>query len=862
MSRRLLTLMLALLMLATPGVKAGDVHTPDWTHIHGDAYHTAYSSVELAPPLKLLWKKSFDPSAHSSVVACWHGDVPLIFSGDTNGYLMCLKPDTGELVWRYKAGSGAILGSPVIYTSQSGAKRVVTVSSAGMQSSGGGIELHCVDMEGRQIWMVPLLGSYCETSPTFQDGFLYVATGTMANGNSNGGLLYKIKAEDGTKVWSARLPNAPATASPSKIGKYVYIFCSNLAIGDYDGRWLGAYLKGAVLVAVDDDEGQVEKKFDLGNMRMDILTVYDGKDIIISGQTVAIYLRRWVDPRDPTKVILVEEEVPKSLVGRINPSDLNVSWKAYPNIYNNGDIYAHTPIVSGDWAINGADGGMIYAYNNKDATKNWAYQLATGVRLCMAASDNYIYLNDGDTPPCCPDKKAKFKVIDIDSGKILWSYTLDKAGLGAVSVFDQYVYTFDRENVYCFTRGEPPLLMVDPINIDLGKIPQGKTEKTQFKVWNGGAGTLNGTLKFNVPYMNISSNQFMVDNVPKTFTCTVDTKTLIVGQVYNIPIEVTATDGEKAIVNITFEVTGQPKLRVKPKTIDFGSVERGTYSEGIIYIDNIGEGTLKGTIKSDATWLNLEYTSWDGDHKILVVTADTTMLDYNKLYKANIFFESNGGYDKVEVTVSIKQKGPRLIVTPTDFNFPNADWDDVVEGVFGVTNGGILTLKGTVEPERAIIKLDSTDFSLTTEPKEFKFTIDCKELKDGQEFKTYIMVQSNAGAKQINIRISIKPRPPQLKVDPPTLFFKDVMPNDIMPQQLTISNIGSGILSGTIKVAPGAPWLEVKVASFDIQKTDLTVPVMLDTTGMQRGSSYTAKIIVESNGGYDEVGVVCDTQAA
>lgn len=857
MRKQLLGLVAALFVLQSASVLAVEPHTPDWTHMHGDAQHTAFSSVELAPPLKLLWKKAFEPSAHANVVSCWHNDVPLIFSGDTSGYLMCLKPDTGELVWRYKTGSGGIFSSPVIITTDTGTKRVVTASSETLRNGNGNIELHCVDMEGKQVWMTTLSGTFCESSPTFQDGFIYVATGIMSNGRSSGGNLYKIKADDGSKVWTARLPNAPATASPTKIGNKVFIFCSNLSIGDFDGVWLGAYITGAVMVAIDDSTGATRQTFDMGNMRMDILTVYDGTDIVISGQTVAIYLEKWVDPRDPNKIIIIHHEVQKSLVCRLNPDDLSTKWKSYPTIYNSGEIYAHTPIVSGDWMISGADGGMIYAFNKKDATKNWRYQLAIGVRLCMAASENFIYLNEGDTPPnCCPDRKAKFKVIDIDSARTLWSYTLDKTGVGGVSIFDQYVYTFDRNNLYCFTRGEPPLLMVDPQEIDLGEIPLGKVEKTSFKVWNGGSGTLSGTIKFNAPYMSISSNQFMVEKEPKSFICTIDTKTLEIGKVYNIPILVKATDGQSKDVIITFKVTGLPKLKVTPKIIDFGEVELGTYSESEIYIDNIGEGTLRGSIRSDASWLSLEYTSWEGNHRKLVITGDTTMLDYNKPYKANVFFESNGGYDRAEVTIRIKQKGPRLIVTPTDFNFPDMDWDDVIEGVFGVTNGGILTLDGTIEPAKKWIVMNSTDFSLKTEPKEFKFRIDCRDLPDGQETKTYIMVKSNAGARQVNIRINIKPRPPQLKVDPPTLFFKDIMPNDLSKQTLTITNIGSGILSGTVKVAPGAPWLEVKVSSFDISKTELVVPVLLDATGMARGSSYTGKIIIESNGGYDEIGVV------
>lgn len=856
--RRVYTLLLIITMIAFPVYgRSQEEKTPDWTHMHGDAFHTAYSSVELPPPLKLLWRKPFDSAPHSNVVACWDSDTPLLFTGDGSGNFFCMKPDTGEVVWKYSVDGSAFLGSPVIFTSYDGTKKVMAVSSDGIKDSGtGSIIAHCFDLKGKIIWKTSLDGTFCESSPTFQNGFLYVATGTMSHGSSSGGYLYKIRQDTGDSVWKASLPDAPATASPSLIGGKVYIACSKLHVGSFDGRWLGAYIRGAVFVAVDDSNGTAVDKLDYGNMRMDILTVYDGEEIILSGQSVAVYRRKYVDPRDPRRFYYVEVEEPKSLVARVKPDNLSTEWRSYPTIYGDGHIYAHTPIVSNGWIIIGADEGVVYAYNKKDATQQWAYKMSNGIRLCMAASDNYIYLNEGDTPPNCGSCKAKFKIVEINSGRILWSYQLDEAGLGGVTVFDKYVYTFDRGNVYCFTRSGPPKLMVDPIKIDLGEIPKGRTEKTSFNVWNGGEGTLIGTVKFNVPYMKLSSDQFMLTTETKQFVCTIDTKNLTVGQVYNIPILVEATNGDKQTVIITFTVTGLPIIKVTPPTIDFGTVEKGTYSEAEIFIDNIGEGTLRGNIKTDMAWLSLEYQSWEGNHKKLIATADTLMLDYNRSYKANVFFESNGGTAKVEVTIKIKQKGPRLVVYPTELIFTDVNWGDQLTGTFAISNGGIQTLEGTLEPNSDWIILSSKDFSLTTDPKNFKVEIGTKQLKDGATTKGQILITSNGGTKVVDITITIKPRPPQLKVDPPTLFFNQCEPDQIYESKITISNLGSGVLSGTIKPGPGADWLKIKQGVFDISKAPIDIPIIVDTKGMAKNTSYTGKIIIESNGGTDEVGVV------
>lgn len=859
--RKILALALVVSAIGAPlNTNAQDEKTPDWTHLHGDALHTAYSSVELAPPLTLLWKKTFSTAPHDNVVACWDGDRPLIFSGDGEGKLYCMKPDTGELVWKFDAKQGGFLGSPVIFVSSTGQKRVVAVSSEYLREKGEKIIAYCLDMTGKLVWEATLKGSFCESSPTAQNGFIYIATGKMWGSSSDGGYLIKLKQETGETVWIADLPNAPTTASPSVYNNKVYVSCSKLYMGDFDGRWLGAYVRGANLSVISDLDGTRLQKLDWGDMRMDVLTVFKDNELILSGQTVVVYMRPVRDPRDPSRILYYyEEENPKSFVARLNPDSLQVISKYYPTIYTNGHIYAHTPIVSGDWIIAGADEGMIYAYNTRDSLKNWSAKLAVGVRLCMAASENFIYLNEGDTPPnCCPNKKANFKVIDITNGRVLWKYQLDNLGLGGVSVFDKYVYTFDRGNLYCFTRGAKPKLMVDPLQIDLGEIPKGKSERTSFKVWNGGDGMLSGTVdNMTAPYMKLTSTQFMVTKEVKEFICTIDTSTLTIGQVYNIPVLVKAIEtSEMETVIITFTVTGQPKIKVTPFQIDFGSVEKGTYSEADVYIDNIGEGTLKGNIQSDSSWLTAEYIVWEGNHRVLKITADTTILEFDKQYKANLRFYSNGGEANVVILVRTKQKGPRLIVYPTEFEFTDVTWGDRLTGTFAVSNGGILTLEGIIDLTDPWLFISSKDFTLTTEPKDFKFEIDTKELQDNKTYKMTIMVQSNAGNKIVTIKVSIKPRLPQLKVDPPTIFFNDCTPDTVYDGKITITNIGGGILSGTVEPGPGTEWLKIKQGVFDISKAPFDIPILVDTAGMTKGSSYTGKIIVKSNGGEDEVGIV------
>jgi outer membrane protein assembly factor BamB len=870
-----LTISVVLLLSSSVGYALTE-RTPDWTHIHGNAYHTGYSNHELPPPLQLLWKNETHTPAYGGVVGCWVDGRPLIFTvyiSRTNtrtdnvvSELVCLKPSTGEIIWKHKTKK-TIVSSPTIYEFKDGTKKVLFVTTPAKNHSGG-VQLHCMDTDKNHIWTTNLKGDSSANSPTVVDGHVYVATGYFHRGASYGGRIYKIDVESGITIWNNELPDAPHNTAPLVFNNKIIIPCSNLHNGSYDGRWLGAYLYGSIWIVLDEQTGKIIRKIDYGNMRMDVLPVLHEDEVILAGLTSAIYYREKEFPPGSGIIIKEQYERPTNNIIRLNANTLEMKWHKYPRIYSmrsgrGTEMYAHSPIVSGDWIIVGSDQGMIYAYNKKNPLKNWEYQLAKGsngpqgVRTCMATSKNYIYLNTGDTPPNCQSCKARFKIIDIENGRELWKYPLSAPGHGGVTIFDEYVYTFDRNYLYCFTRGETPKLMVDPQKIDLGEIPKGNSETTQFKVWNGGAGYIVGKIKFNVPYMKISSEQFMQQSDPKTFICTIDTTELTIGQTYNIPVLVDcATTGEKQFVKIYFTVTGLPILQVTPLEIDFGVVDRGTYSESECYIDNIGEGTLRGEITSDATWCVIEYLKWEGNHKKLIITADTTMLDFNRNYKANIFFESNGGTAKVVVTIRTKQEGPKLRVYPTELIYTDVTWGDQITGTFAIDNAGILTLEGVLEPSEDWVHISTQNFTIVDEPQNVIVTIDTTELPENETTTAEILVKSNGGNRIVNISVQIKPRPPMLKVDPPTLFFNQCNPDEYYEETLTVSNIGNGILTGDIKVSSDAPWLKIGQSDFDIQSAPLKIRVRIDTAGMPKGTSYTGKIIITSNGGSDEVGVV------
>jgi outer membrane protein assembly factor BamB len=182
---------------------------------------------------------------------------------------------------------------------------------------------------------------------------------------------------------------------------------------------LAAYGRGAILAGVNDSTGTYDRKFDLGDILMDILIVSDGTYIIAAGTKVLVIKEQQIDPEDPTRVIWYERMYYDDFVCKLDPTDFQTIWMHQFPRSSDTYIYAHTPIISGDWIIVGDDSGNVFAFNGRNRADNWGNSLGQGVRLSMAASKNYIYLNEGCSPKGDQNIPAKFKFIDINTGNSL-----------------------------------------------------------------------------------------------------------------------------------------------------------------------------------------------------------------------------------------------------------------------------------------------------------------------------------------------------------------------------------------------------------------------------------------------------------
>jgi hypothetical protein len=106
---------------------------------------------------------------------------------------------------------------------------------------------------------------------------------------------------------------------------------------------------------------------------------------------------------------------------------------------------------------------------------------------------------------------------------------------------------------------------------------------------------------------------------------------------------------------------------------------------------------------------------------------------------------------------------------------------------------------------------------------------------------------------------------PRLDLNPRRLHLGNVVAGETRQVEVTVSNQGQGVLSGTLTVAEGGEWLRVggggngqcELKTQREQKVNLQV----DTRGLPASQTYGAKLTVVTNGGVVEVPVRMDLAA-
>jgi hypothetical protein len=353
--------------------------------------------------------------------------------------------------------------------------------------------------------------------------------------------------------------------------------------------------------------------------------------------------------------------------------------------------------------------------------------ILVGYPSCLSSPIHVLTMNffgSGTTIPDCPypvlpDPEIGYiEVTDCNDVKL--------PGLGGTT------YVNSSLPCLCGSTG-PPLLEVNPLNLDFGDID---TEKS-FAIINLGGPTLTWDVTESIAWLDVSRTSG-TDN--STIDVTVDRSGLPYG-VHSGLINVTSNAGNET-VTVTMEVpVPNPVLVVSPPALTFAALE----NDKILTILNGGTGDLDWNMTSDAAWLSAIPTS-GGNYTEVTVHIDRTGLT-DGTYYGTLTVTSNGGDGTVPVEM-IVGNGPLLFVHPTSLVFTAS----FTSGAFSITNAGLGTLDWSLSADETWIEIvpplsGTGDATVTV-------NVDPSSVPPGGTQIGHITVDSNGGTEVVDVHFA------------------------------------------------------------------------------------------------------------
>ncbi len=247
---------------------------------------------------------------------------------------------------------------------------------------------------------------------------------------------------------------------------------------------------------------------------------------------------------------------------------------------------------------------------------------------------------------------------------------------------------------------DEPILTVDPYRLTFQVAEGGANPAGQsFMVSNEGSVAFDYTVIPLDDWVQVDSESgSATQDAPGTVNVTVDASGFTSG-VYSTEIDIVDTETyyyETILIDLI--VTGDAALQASPASMNFTVVEGQNSSETqTLTVTNGGAGDLEWYAYNDQAWLVLEYS--EDDDSQLTVGLFSEWLDAG-VYTDTIYFESNGGFKEIPVTLSVQsaaqanmtQPAPNLAIT--DFRIEPANPTAGAPAVFVATitnNGAIAT---------------------------------------------------------------------------------------------------------------------------------------------------------------------------
>ncbi|MBC7195336.1 MAG: copper amine oxidase N-terminal domain-containing protein [Caldisericia bacterium] len=129
--------------------------------------------------------------------------------------------------------------------------------------------------------------------------------------------------------------------------------------------------------------------------------------------------------------------------------------------------------------------------------------------------------------------------------------------------------------------------------------------------------------------------------------------------------------------------------------------------------------------------------------------------------------------------------------------------------------------------------------------------INTEKLEVNKYYSGKINIRSNGGDEEVEVNFYCIENPPSLNIDKNVIDFGEIKKGDEAINFFVLSNIGGGILSGTIRVLDS--WIIIDRNSFS--GNEFKIFVKIDSSKLNEGLSYKGRIDIISNGGNKNIDI-------
>ncbi len=269
------------------------------------------------------------------------------------------------------------------------------------------------------------------------------------------------------------------------------------------------------------------------------------------------------------------------------------------------------------------------------------------------------------------------------------------------------------------------------------------------------------------------------------------------------------------------DVPCAPAISASPSALDFGAVSVGETSALTFAVSNTGTAAAEVTVSGAGTFGADGFTFVSGDgsftlepaaeHDIVVRFAPVSAGEHTSAI--SVIYEGGGLTGDFFYPLSGTGSAPAIGIAPPELSFGEVTIGVTRELTVSVSNQGDAVLAGTVAPGEGFLEagfsLKSGDGDFALEPdSSFVITVAYRPVAAGG-VTVAVVITHNDPLEPDPIAVSVTgagvlPPAPFISLDPPTLDFGDVEVGASKDRTLSVSNLGPGLLQGS--VAAGSGW--------------------------------------------------------